>query len=119
MANNRNSMRSLLKTKVARKTGKLTLFFFMALLMAQCFEIVSIDQPGTANAGDEITVKLQIELKPTSSDNYRLVAAILVPRSWKTATDGNTTITYTSSKGNGIMTLIPDTETVTNSGGKT
>jgi len=99
-------MNFITKIKLTRKHGKFLFFFFMALLLAQCFSIVSVDQPENASAGSTITVTVQAELDPGFDlPGMRLVTAILVPKSWSAS--ANTTLTYTSSKGNGTMSLIP------------
>lgn len=99
-------MQFMTKIKLTRKHGKFVFFFFMALLLAQCFSIVSVDQPESALAGSTITVTVQTEIDPGFDlTGMRLVTAILVPKSWNAGT--NTTITYTSSRGNGTMSLIP------------
>jgi hypothetical protein len=109
-----NVMISFQRIILHRKTMKSVGFFFMALLMAQCFSIVSVDQPEGAVAGEEITVTLSVEIDPSADlNNQRVVAAILVPKSWNAA--AHTTITYTSSRGNGTMSLIPSGQTAPNS----
>lgn len=92
-----------------RKVVPYMMFFGMAIMLSQCFTIVSVDQPGTAAAGDEITVKVVAEIDPSFDlTDMRLVAAVLVPKSWGGAS--NIAMTYTSSKGNGTMSVIPSTQ---------
>jgi len=107
-------MRSFKKIKLTRRHGKFALFFCLAFLMAQCFTIVSVDQPTTATAGSTINVTLQAEIVPAFDlTDMRLVTAVLVPKSWSAG--ANTTITFTSNKGNGTMSLIPSNVTAPSS----
>ncbi|MBE9585812.1 DUF4961 domain-containing protein [Mucilaginibacter sp. JRF] len=94
-----------IRTKLLRYT---VLAVFILMLTNCEFLITSIQQPETANAGDVITVTLKAEFNDLAAYSKKIIVGILAPKSWKLGQ--NTTITYTSSKGNGRLTLIPSTE---------
>ncbi|TWR24816.1 DUF4961 domain-containing protein [Mucilaginibacter pallidiroseus] len=85
-----------------------TLFMFILLLSNCEFVINSIVQPKTANAGDQITATLDANFRVDGAQTNRIIVGILAPKSWKLGQ--NTTISYTSIKGNGVLTLIPASE---------
>jgi len=75
-------------------------------LLAGCITIDEVDQPSTAQPGQNITITVKIEVtqsKDNSAD--RIYFGFLAPRDWNAA--ANTTVTFSSDRGNGKMTLVP------------
>ncbi|OOQ56816.1 DUF4961 domain-containing protein [Mucilaginibacter pedocola] len=91
----------------------------LGIVIACCGEqIVSVDQPATATINQivPIDVKITIPTAGNGGPDY-LILGVLVPKGWKAGQ--NTTVTYTSPDGNGVMTLIPETTLPKNGGGLT
>lgn len=111
-------MRTSLHIK-GKRLWQLCAFVVLGIALACCGEqITKIDQPATAKVGDIVPIDVTISI-PTVGDggpDY-LVLGILVPKGWKAAQ--NTTITYTSPLGNGVMSLIPDASLPKAGGGLT
>ncbi|QXV65265.1 DUF4961 domain-containing protein [Mucilaginibacter sp. 21P] len=81
----------------------------LILLLSNCeFFINSLDQPLSANAGDVITAKLDMNFQ-TNLGPYtaRIVIGILAPRAWKLGQNQNVKITYSGDKGTGTFVPIP------------
>ncbi|RFZ94899.1 DUF4961 domain-containing protein [Mucilaginibacter conchicola] len=82
----------------------------LILLLSNCeFFINSLEQPTSANAGDVITAKLDMNFQ-TEQGPYskRIVVGVLAPRAWKLGQNQNVKITYTSeNKGSGTLVPIP------------
>ncbi|MBL4676930.1 MAG: DUF4961 domain-containing protein [Mucilaginibacter sp.] len=79
----------------------------LILLLSNCeFFINSLEQPASANAGDVITAKLDMNFQ-TQAGPYtnRIVIGILAPRAWKLGQNQNVKITYSGDKGTG--TFVP------------
>ena len=106
-------MKSIAKVKIWSSSG--FLFLLMVLILTKCYTFLSVDQPETLNASEEFTVKIQLEIDPTFTDNYINVVAMLVPTSWNAAE--NTTISFTSSKGSVPLFLANESEGPTAGGG--
>ncbi|MBS1605319.1 MAG: DUF4961 domain-containing protein [Bacteroidetes bacterium] len=85
-----------------------TSFSLLSLLslLAGCITIDRVDQPSTARAGQTITITVQLEIRQ-SKDNPadRIYFGFLVPRDWNAS--ANTTVTFSSDRGGGKMTLVP------------
>lgn len=111
-------MRTYLHIK-GKVLWKFCAFITLAILLTCCGEeIQSVEQPGTAVAGSTIAVKVTVNI-PTASNggpDY-LVLGILVPKGWNARQ--NTTISYTSPAGDGIMTVIPESTLPKNGNGLT
>ncbi|GAB2686343.1 DUF4961 domain-containing protein [Mucilaginibacter koreensis] len=92
-------------------------FILLGIILACCGEVInSVDQPSTATVGSTVPITVHISI-PTVGDggpDY-LIFGFLVPKGWQASK--NTTITYTSPRGNGTMTLIPNTVIAKNGGG--
>ena len=78
----------------------------LLFLLGGCITIEGVDQPSTAQPGQTITITVQVEIQP-SKDNPadRIYFGFLAPRDWNAA--ANTTVTFSSDRGNGKMTLVP------------
>lgn len=96
---------------------KIFLIVVMSIAFVKCVVIDSIDYPESVEAGETITMTMHTSFEPSADRNQaRLVIGFLAPNSWNAAE--NTTIEYTSTYGNGTMSLIPEGATAPNSGGE-
>ncbi|MFT3903012.1 MAG: DUF4961 domain-containing protein [Niabella sp.] len=84
----------------------------LALLFACSTDIISVDQPGTINAGETLTTTVTVRLSVAgNNDSKTLVVGFLAPKSWNASQ--NTEAYYTCiSKGadNEKMSLMPASE---------
>jgi hypothetical protein len=101
-------MRSKINIK-GRILWKLCALAVLGISLTCCLvEVTSVDQPTTATAKQVVPITLhdsistQVDNGPISA-NY--VFCLLAPKGWAAAQ--NTTVTYTSSLGNGSMQLMP------------
>lgn len=92
-------------------TAKRLLIFGLAIaflfIKAECMFTPTLEQPSSAEAGETITINLKGRFTkgtPDASD-HRLVVGFLAPKNWNAG--NNTTMTYTSDVGNGILTRVP------------
>jgi hypothetical protein len=58
------------------------LFLFALGILSSCFTILSVDQPDTANAGDQITVTLEVRTEETDANPHYGIIAFLIPNDW-------------------------------------
>ncbi|NOZ62844.1 MAG: DUF4961 domain-containing protein [Calditrichaeota bacterium] len=58
------------------------LFVFALAILSSCFTILSVDQPDTANAGDQITATLEVRTEDTDANAHHGIIAFLVPNDW-------------------------------------
>lgn len=98
------------KLKTSRKHF-LTGFLIVALVVISvtCTEIEGVDYPELAEAGEAITMTMHARFEPASSEprsGVKLIIGFLAPNSWDAA--DNTTVNYTSTYGDGTMSLVPD-----------
>ncbi len=76
------------------------------LLLSSCFEIVQVNQPNSAQVGEEITVTIQAEV--TGKDGSLLIFGFCAPRAWQAY--AHTTVSFESSIGSSTMSLIDPEE---------
>ncbi len=101
----------LLNLKKQRILKVLLLFTFLILTM--CVTITGINQPSSATIGQPINITVDLNLNPEIADDEYLIFGFLAPISWDV--EGSGVATYTSSLGNGTMTLVPLDELAPNS----
>ena len=82
----------------------------LVALLASCLEIVKVNQPSSANVGEEITIT--IDARITDDAGSTLIFGFLAPRVWKASEF--TTVRFESTIGNSNMTLIHDEVDVEN-----
>jgi hypothetical protein len=100
-----------------KKLWKICALVIMAIFITCCFvDVLSIDQPITATAGDTIPITLNDSTFFNISINYpncpcpnfedaNYIFGLLAPTGWAAST--NAKISYTSTLGNGNMVLMP------------
>lgn len=90
----------------------------LTLILAHCIFLNDVDQPSTAKAGETITATMHVRIDPAENrSGARLVIGFLAPKAWKAA--ANTTVTYTSNRGNDDMVPVPASVIAPNSGNLT
>jgi len=79
----------------------------LIFIKAECMFQPTITQPSTATAGSQITltIKGNYTQKTAGTSNYRFVLGFFVPKGWNAGV--NTTMTYTSTAGNGVLVRVP------------
>ena len=85
---------------------KIIIFPLLFLTLTFCITISKIDQPSNATIGEKIKINLQVDVKPSESNEYNVILGVLVPENWEIET--NTLATYTSDNGSGTFSLTPD-----------
>lgn len=86
----------------------LVVMALVILVMATCIEIVGVEQPGSANAGEQITTIIHATMEPYyDQPQSRLIVGFLAPKSWNAAS--TLEISYTSNIGNGTMRPVSAT----------
>lgn len=76
------------------------------IILGSCFNVVRVNQPSTANVGEEITVTLDVEI--TDDAGSTLIFGFCAPRAWRAS--ANTSVSFASSIGNSTMSLIDPNE---------
>ena len=95
----------------------LTGLVLLAIVFSYChIKITKVTIPATAQVGDEVPIKLDLDISCNSDGNDKLILGVLMPKGWKGTQ--HMTATYTSSKGNGIMVMTPLTAIAPHSDGK-
>src|SRR5690606_37781830 len=89
------------------------LLMFTLLIFTMCVTITNVTQPATATVDQQIDITIDLNLNPELADDEFLVFGFLAPTSWDV--EGTATATYTSSLGDGTMTLVPLDEPAPNS----
>ncbi len=82
----------------------------LAAYMLACVSITGIDYEKHYKAGETATFTVDMEINTEEGKNdSKLIVAILVPKSWKAAS--NTTVTYTDniSSGTKLLKIVPET----------
>jgi hypothetical protein len=88
-----------------RKSAGFVLLPLLSLL-AGCITIEAVDQPSTAQAGQAITITVQLEIRQSKDNSAdRIYFGFLAPRDWHAA--AHTAVTYSSDRGSGKMSLVP------------
>ncbi len=93
---------------VRKKASSFAILMLLCLL-AGCITIDEVDQPSTAQPGQTITISVKMQIQQTKDNpKDRIYFGFLAPRDWHAT--ANTTVTYTSDRGDGKMSLVsPDT----------
>lgn len=91
------------------------LLMFACLIFTMCVTITGVNQPATATVGQQIDITVDLTLNPELEDDEFLIFGFLAPTSWNV--EGTGVATYTSSLGNGTMSLVPLDELAPNSAG--
>ncbi|MDB5002504.1 MAG: hypothetical protein JWQ34_729 [Mucilaginibacter sp.] len=98
-----------MKTRLRIKGKKLWLLCAVVLLgisLSCCYLIInSVNQPASAVVGSTVSITVNATSHTNSSGTAHMIFGILAPKGWNLSK--NAKVTYTSSKGNGNMTLIP------------
>src|SRR5688500_5934861 len=87
----------------------------LAVIMANCMYLDGVDMPTTARAGETVNMTMRIRVEPISGQTSKLIIGFLAPKSWNAAQ--NTTVSYTSSIGDGTMSVVPANAIAANSNG--
>jgi len=88
----------------------------LTVFMARCMYLDGVDLPASAQAGQTIDITMRVRVEPASAQTSKLIIAFLAPKSWRAAQ--NTTVSYTSTIGNGTMSLVPAGTIAANSNGQ-
>jgi hypothetical protein len=100
-----------------RKFWMLSALLIVAIVFSFChIKITKVTIPATAQVGDVVPIKLDLDLSCNSDGSEKLILGVLMPKGWKGGQ--NMTATYTSSKGNGSFVMTPLTTIAPNSDGK-
>ena len=95
----------------------LSALLIVAIVFSFChIKITKVTIPATAQVGDVVPIKLDLDLSCNSDGSDKLILGVLMPKGWKGTQ--NMTATYTSSKGNGSFVMTPLTTIAPNSDGK-
>lgn len=95
---------------------RLCTLIVICIVLSCCYTIItSVDQPASAVVGSTVNITVHVNNSCNSSGTAHVVFGFLTPRGWSTAQ--NAKITYSSTKGNGNMVLIPSTTLAPNSNG--
>ena len=86
----------------------------VVLLIAGCLTLDSVDVPTSGVANQVSTFTIHCSIKSYGDADTKLVIGVLVPKSWKTSS--NTTLTYSSPKGDGSLSPVPSGTTEAASG---
>ncbi|AUP80640.1 DUF4961 domain-containing protein [Flavivirga eckloniae] len=105
-------MKKLFKP-IRKKTVSVILLCFTLLLFVKCITIEGVTQPTTATTGEVINITLDLKMLPEADDDEYLIFGFLAPISWDV--ENTATVTYTSTVGNGTMSLAPVDEIAPNS----
>lgn len=89
-----------------RKNWKYSLLFVLTLILTQCIDVDSVDQPDSIKSGDELTAVVHVHIKSAKGVvGSRLVVGFLAPKKWNAS--ANAKLSYTSNFGNGNMSRVP------------
>jgi hypothetical protein len=100
-----------------RKIRMLSALLIIAILVSFChIKITKVTIPATAQVGDVVPVKLDLDISCNSDGSDKLIIGVLMPKGWKGMQ--NMTATYTSSKGNGSFVMTPLTTLAAHGEGK-
>lgn len=101
-------MRSYLHVK-GGTLWKVCAFVIMLIVITCCgTDIVSIDQPTTANVGDVVPITLNLSYCGGSTATGNLIVGVLMPNGWQGGSN-NMTMAYTSTIGNGTLVQVSPT----------
>ncbi len=103
----------LLTLKKQRIVKVLLMFTF--LIFTMCITITGVTQPPAATVGQQIDITVDLTMNPDIEDDEFLIFGFLAPITWNV--EGTGVATYTTSLGNGSMSLVPLDELAPNSAG--
>jgi hypothetical protein len=90
----------------ARRHTGFSIVLLLSLLFSGCITIDEVVQPSIVNVGQTIAITMHVKIPQTRDrKTNRVIFAFLAPRDWNVGM--HSTITYSSDKGEGKMTLIP------------
>ncbi|WP_411031232.1 DUF4961 domain-containing protein [Spongiimicrobium sp. 3-5] len=101
--------------QIKRQRATVVSLFFLFFLFTMCITITGVIQPSTTTVGEEISITVDINVNPSTDDTQFLVFGFLAPITWDV--EGTGTVSYTSTVGDGTMSLISDSEIAPNSAG--
>jgi hypothetical protein len=100
-----------------RRIWMLSALLIVAIVFSFChIKITKVTIPASANVGDVVPIKLDIDVHCNSGGSDRLVLGVLMPKGWKGSQ--NLTATYTGGKGSGTFTVMNPATIAPNSNGK-
>lgn len=91
--------------KLNKKYVVKVMLLSMFLLLTMCVAITNVSQPAEASAGQLINISVDISVLTEVDDSQNLIFGFLAPVSWDA--ENLTTATYTSSVGDGTMSIAP------------
>ncbi|MDR3693402.1 DUF4961 domain-containing protein [Mucilaginibacter sp.] len=90
---------------------RLCTLIVLCIVLSCCYTIIdSVDQPGSAVVGSTVKITVNVKNSCNSSGTARIIFGFLTPKGWKTG--DNAKVTYSSSKGDGNMVLLPANSTI-------
>lgn len=107
-------MKTTLLTLKKQRIVKILLMFTF-LIFTMCVTITDVAQPSTATVDQQIAITVELTMNPDIEDDEFLIFGFLAPLSWNV--EGTGVATYTTSLGNGTMSLVPLDELAPNSAG--
>ena len=100
-----------------RKIWMLAALLVLGIVFSFChIKISKVTIQSTAQVGDVVPIKLDIDESCNSDGSDKLILGVLMPKGWNGAK--NLTGTYTSSKGNGVFEMTPLTTLAPHGDGK-
>lgn len=100
-----------------RKFWMLSAMLIVAIVFSFChIKITKVTIPATAQVGDVVPIKLDLDVSCNSDGSDKLILGVLMPKGWKGTQ--NMTATYTSSKGDGTFVMTPLTTVAPHSEGR-
>ena len=89
---------------LCRRSAAFVVLLLLCVSFSGCIKIDEVIQPLIVNSGQTIAIMVHVEIHQTKANQAnQLIFGFLAPRDWDAAK--NTTITYSSSRGDGKMTL--------------
>lgn len=85
--------------------AKITGILLIAVYIASCMFIDSVDVPPSAPANTNTDFVMHIRIRPNASNTSKLVIGFMAPKGWNAGE--NTTVSFTSNGGNGTMERMP------------
>jgi hypothetical protein len=106
------------KIKIKRlliSLAKIAGVVMVAVYIASCMFIDSVDVPASAPANTPTDFVMHVRIRPNASNTSKFVIGFMAPKGWSAGQ--NTTVTFTSTNGNGSMDRMPAGTICPNSNG--